>query len=145
MIKKQLKLSFRINIMEMKDDSEIKIDNIQIISKRTKHTENSVAYKIEYNDKTIVYTGDTDYSDKLIEFARNADLLILECSFPDEKRVKGHLTPSSAGIIARKAKAKKLVLTHFYPECDFVDVKAQCSKEFKGKIIIAKDFMGINV
>ena len=144
-IKKQLKLSFKVNINEMKDDFEVKINNIIIKAKKTKHTENGIAYRIEYNNKAIVYSGDTDFSDEIIEIAKDADLLILECSFPDEKKVKGHLTPSLAGIIARKAKVKKLVLTHFYPECDFVDMKAQCAKELKVKIVLAKDFLSLKI
>ena len=144
-IKNPLKLSFKILVNEMKNDSTVKINNITIKSKRTKHTENSIAYRIEHNNKIIAYSGDTDYCDGIIEAAKNADLLILECSFPDEKRMKGHLTPSLAGIIARKAKAKKLVLTHFYPECDLVDIQEQCSKEFKGKIILAKDLMRVRI
>lgn len=139
------RLHYKINIKEMKDNSKVKINNITISSKRTKHTENSVAYRVESNNKAIVYTGDTDFSNKIVEIAKNADLLILECSFPDEKKTKGHLTPSLAGTIARKAKVKKLVLTHFYPECDLVDIKAQCSKEYKGKIVLAKDIMKVKV
>ena len=46
---------------------------------------------------------------------------------------------------ARKANVKKLVLTHFYPECDLIDVKKQCKKEYGGNIILAKDFMKIKV
>ncbi|MFH0867715.1 MAG: MBL fold metallo-hydrolase, partial [Candidatus Woesearchaeota archaeon] len=83
------------------------------------------------------------YCNEIIETSKNADLLILECSFPDKE--EDHLTPSLCGKIATKAKVKKLVLTHFYPECDKVDVKKQCSKEYNGKIIVAKDFMGIKV
>ena len=114
-----------------------------IKSIKSKHTDSSVSYRIEYNGKAIVYSGDTDYSGEIIKISKNADLLILECSFP--YKAEGHLTPDLCGKIAAKANAKKLVLTHFYPECDEVDVKKQCSKEFKGKIVLAEDFMKINV
>ena len=99
--------------------------------------------RIEYNNKSIVYSGDTDYSDEIIKISKNADLLILECSFP--YKTEGHLTPSLCGRIAANANAKKLVLTHMYPECDKVDMKKLCGKEFSGKIVLAKDFMGIKV
>ncbi len=144
-LKKALKLSFPINVNEMKDNSKVKINNIEIGSKRTKHTENSIAYRIEYNGKIIAYSGDTDVCKGIIQAGKNADLLILECSFPDKKKMKGHLTPSWAGKIATKAKAKKLVLTHFYPECDAVDVKEQCKKEYKGNIVLAGDFMAFKL
>ena len=56
------------------------------------------------NGKSIVYSGDTDYCPELIELADNCDLLILECSFPDDMKVEGHLTPSEAGKIAAETK-----------------------------------------
>ncbi len=142
------KLIYSINAKEMANNAIIKIpikknNYIIIKSIKSKHTENSISYRIEYKNKSIVYSGDTDYSNEIIKISKNADLLILECSFP--YKFKGHLTPALCGKIAKKANAKKLVLTHFYPECDVIDIKKPCSKEFKGKIILARDFMRVKV
>lgn len=141
------KLNYRINVKEMWNSSIIKNykNNIIIKSIKSKHTDSSFSYRIEYNNKSIVYSGDTDYSNEIIKLSKNVDLLILECSNPDGKKVKGHLTPSLCGKIATKANVKKLVLTHFYPEADKVDVKRQCEKEYNGKIVLAKDFMEIKL
>ena len=118
-------------------------NDIIIKSIKSKHTDASVSYRIEYNNKSIVYSGDTDYSNEIIKISKNADVLILECSYPDGKKAKGHLTPSLCGKIATKANVKRLVLTHFYPEADKVNIRGQCAKEYKGKITLAKDFMEI--
>jgi len=141
------KLNYNVKVKEMRNNSRTKIPMNDIIIKsiKSKHTDSSVSYRIENNGKSIVYSGDTDYSDEIIKISKNTDLLILECSFPDNKKVKGHLTPSLCGKIAAKANVKKLVLTHLYPECDKVDIKKQCSKEYKGNIVLAKDFMKIKV
>jgi len=77
--------------------------------------------------------------------ARGADLLICESALPDDLKVEGHLTPSRAGKIAAKADVRKLVLTHFYPECDQVDVEKECRKTFGGPLILAEDLMRIEV
>ncbi len=169
-ILKPKKLNYRVNAREMGDGTIIKIPlnennnkKFSIINKinknlmigknnknaiiiksiKSRHTNSSVSYRIEYNSKAIVYSGDTGYSDEIIKISKDADLLILECSFP--YKAEGHLTPNLCGKIAAKANAKKLVLTHFYPECDLVDVKKQCSKEYKGEIVLAEDFMVIGV
>lgn len=144
------KLNYNAKVKEMKDCSTAKIPtvnkgNITIKSIKSKHSKNSIAYRIEYGNKSIVYSGDTDYSNDTVKISKNADLLVLECSYPDNKKVKGHLTPSLCGKIAAKANAKKLVLTHFYPECDKVDIKKQCRKEFSGNIVLARDFMTIKM
>jgi len=145
-------LNYKINIKEVWSKSLIKIplkklnkNNLIIESIKSKHTNSSISYRIEHDNKSIVYSGDTDYSKEIIEISKDADLLILECSFPNNKKVEGHLIPSLCGKIATKANVKKLVLTHLYPECDNVDIKKQCNKEFGGMVIVAKDFMRIKV
>ena len=93
----------------------------------------------------MVYSGDTDFSHNLVNLSRNADLLICESALPDDLKVKGHLTPSLAGEIASLANVRKLVLTHFYPECDLVDIEKQCRKTFAGPLVLAEDLMKIEL
>jgi ribonuclease BN (tRNA processing enzyme) len=110
------------------------------------HNPESLAYKITGADgKTIVYSGDTDVSENLVELARGADLLICEAAFPAEHKVPGHLTPPEAGLIAVRAGVRSLVLTHFYPECDPVDMIAQCRQAWSGPLTMAEDLMSIDL
>ncbi len=110
------------------------------------HTPQSIGLRVEdRSGKAIVYSGDTGYCEEMVDLARDADLLILESSFPDEKEIKGHLTPSRAGDIATRSGAKKLLLTHFYPECLNVDIEAQCRKTYQGELILATDLMSLSV
>ncbi len=108
------------------------------------HTNESVAYRITSSSgKSVVYSGDTDYSENLIELSKGADLLICESALPDDLKVKGHLTPFFAGDIATQANVGMLVLTHLYPECEKVDIEAQCRKAYSGPLFIAEDLMTI--
>jgi ribonuclease BN (tRNA processing enzyme) len=50
-----------------------------------------------------------------------------------------HLTAGEAGQLAAQAECKRVLLTHFYPECFAVDVAAQCRKLFSGEIELASD------
>jgi ribonuclease BN (tRNA processing enzyme) len=50
-----------------------------------------------------------------------------------------------AGEIASLANVRKLVLTHFYPECDLVDIEKQCRKTFAGPLVLAEDLMKIEL
>jgi ribonuclease BN (tRNA processing enzyme) len=119
---------------------------VNIFCARAKHTANSLAYRIENElGRSIVYSGDTAFSEELIDLARGADLLILEASFPDGHDVPGHLTPSMAGRMAALAGARRLLLTHFYPQCLEVDITAQCRKTYKGELILARDFLTIRL
>ena len=107
------------------------------------HTDQSVGFRINAGSRIFAYSGDTDYCQDLIELARGADLLLCECALPDDQKVPGHLTPSLAGEIAAEAGVKRLALTHFYPECDGVDIAAQCRKTWGGPLDLAQDLMEI--
>ena len=153
-ILKPTKLIYRINIKELKDNSILKIplnktinknNFINIKIKKVKHVGECIGYRIEHKNKVLVYSGDVAYCNSIIELANNADLLLLDCAYPDRMPNSNHLTPSQCGKIAAKSDAKKLVLTHFYPECDRVDVIKQCRKTFDGNIIKAKDFLRIEI
>ena len=110
------------------------------------HNPESIAYRITSpGGYSVVYSGDTDYSESLIELSKDADILICESALPDDLRLKGHLTPSLAGDIATRAGVKKLVLTHFYPECDQTDIKQECRKTYDGPLVLAEDLMQIQV
>lgn len=136
---------FELYLREL-EEATIVGDKTELTIKSVVHSHNSIG--IRYKDihgKILCYSGDTDYCNNIVELARKADLLILECSFPDEGKVKGHLTPFYAGRIAREAEAKKVILTHLYPICDDYDILTQCKKEFGGELQIASDLMKIVV
>lgn len=143
---KPTKINFKINIKELKN-SETEINGITVKTREVKHSyaTKSIAYRIEHENKVLVYTGDTGHCTAAIDIAKDADVLLAECSFPDNKEAEGHLTPSLAGKIAANAHAKCLILTHFYPEVLRTDIKKSCSREFKGKVILAEDKMRIKV
>ncbi len=108
------------------------------------HRLESRAYRITTPEgRSLVYSGDTDYSEQLIELARGADLLVCESAFPDEHRQPGHLTPSLAGEIAARAGVGQLVLTHFYPVCEQYDLAAECRHTYQGPLILAEDLLEI--
>jgi len=126
------------------DSRSFKNTGLTISTIPVEHRPESVAYRISgASGKSVVYSGDTDYSDNLIALAQDADLFICESAMPDGMKVAGHLTPSLAGKIATQANVKKLMLTHFYPECDQVDMMFQGRKNFSGQLILAEDLMTV--
>ena len=118
-------------------------DDFVLTAGNTFHTDNSLAYRIESGGKSVVYSGDTGYTESLIELARDVDLLIIECSLPDELKFENHLTPTEVGKIGSASRAKKIVLTHLYPECDETDVVGQVRKHVDAEVILAEDLMQI--
>jgi len=137
-----------LNIIELDNThhDDRRFDDFKVESIPVEHNPESIAYRITGSDgASVVYSGDTDFSDNLVMLSKDADLLICESALPDELKVKGHLTPSLAGKIAKKANVRKLVLTHFYPECDLVDIEKECRKAYDGPLVLAEDLMSIDV
>ena len=126
--------------------SHVTFDDLTVKSRPLDHKLSiSVGYRVEYEQKVLIYSGDTDYCEALIKLAKEGDLLIVECSAPDGFKVEGHLTPSEIGEIALRAGVKKVILTHLYPRCDQVDVVAQVRKIYDGEVIRAEDLMSVEV
>jgi ribonuclease BN (tRNA processing enzyme) len=135
--------TYHLTVKEI-SSKPILFGEMKILSAPMAHLPGSVGYRIEWQgEKSIVISGDTDYSENIVNLASEADLLVLECSFPDTKKVEGHLTPSLAGKIARKSGCKKLLLTHLYPVCDQHDILKQCQQIYQGQIILAEDLMRV--
>jgi len=95
--------------------------------------------------RKIVYTGDTRPIRGFGKFAAGADLVVHEATFDDalgeKAKVDGHSTPSQAALQAKRAKAKKLVLTHVSARyADAGVLLEQAQKVFKDTLV-AEDFL----
>ena len=123
------------------DCEDFKVQTLPIV-----HTAQSIGFRvISQEGHSVVYSGDTDYCENLINLAIGTDLLICECAHPDQLKTIGHLCPSLAGETARKAEVNHLVLTHFYPDCESADIQNECRTTFKGHLILARDLMTITL
>ena len=105
----------------------------------------AVGYRVAAGGRSVAYSGDTDVCEGVVELGRQAHLLILECSVPDERKVAGHLTPSECGRIASAAGCRHLVLTHFYPVFRGYDIRARVRRSFRGRVTLAEDFASFRV
>jgi len=135
-----------IEELDVKDVIEKDYHNYKITARPTKHTHNSIAYRVEdRSGKSIVFSGDTGVCEEIVDLSRGVDLLVLECSFPDGQEFDWHLTPSQAGRIATLAGVNRLILTHFYPECLATDIAAQCRKTYSGELTLGSDLVHIHI
>lgn len=131
--------TYSISIVEQ-DEETREYDGLTVATRKVNHMDLSRGYRFTgETGAAFAVSGDTDSCDNMVELGKNADLLVLECSFPDDMKVSGHLTPREAGRLARRADCKKLCLTHFYPPCDLEDVRQSCSREYSGALVLAED------
>ena len=131
---------FPLTVRELAPGETINLsDAVRIVAHKVPHTAESVAYSIERRGRRIVYTGDTGVDDALATWAHGCDVMICECSLPQEMAIAEHLTPEQCGVIAGRAQPAHLVLTHFYPPVEQVDIRAAVATHFAGLVTLARD------
>jgi len=136
--------TYDLHLHEAQED-RLELADFSIETLPLAHSEASIGFRLKARGQSMAYSGDTDYCTNIVRLGQNADLLILECSFPDGRKSPGHLTPSLAGRIARESSCKKLLLTHFYPVFEGHDIRKECQREFSGEIILAEDGMKVSL
>jgi ribonuclease BN (tRNA processing enzyme) len=113
--------------------------DVSLTTHKTPHTDESLAFSVEADSARLVYTGDTGPSEHLADWAAGCDVLLTECSVPDDRPMDVHLTPATVGALARKARPRQLVLTHMYPVFGEVDPVALVRKVYDGEVVGATD------
>lgn len=122
----------------------INTDNININFSKNPHPITTYSIKIKSNNKTLVYSADTGYNNNcLVEFAKNADLLICKSTFLKyQKNSDSHLSAYETEMITKDANVNQLLLTHFWPEidskfyvCEAKDIFKNVSAAKENKII----------
>ena len=95
----------------------------------------------------FVFGADTGPSESLVEFASEADLLIVEATLaePDAGDRPGHLTAAEAGAHAARAGARALVLSHISDELDLSAARTAAEEAFGGPVEIAREGAGFEL
>ena len=75
----------------------------------------ALALREAWQGHTIAYTGDTEWTEELVELAQGADLLIAE-AYTDQRKIRFHLDLASLQQQAGRLGARRIVLTHMSPE-----------------------------
>lgn len=124
------KQPFPLEVIEIEMREGFKIlPDVEAVTVKTPHTDESHAICLrDKDDKTLVYTADTGMKMGLGDVARGVDLFVCECSFVKNKPVESHLELAEAMHLARYAKPKRMMLTHFYPEWDEIDFQTEVAK-----------------
>lgn len=87
-----------------------------------RHISECFGIRFEAEGKVLAFSGDTAPCDAMVKLAEDADLLIHECTFPESfiehRRRTGvgifaHTSPTELGELATRARAKRLLATHF--------------------------------
>ena len=103
----------------------------------------------ERKGRIIVYSGDTSPADQMVDFAKDADILIHESTFEgkyaDKAHEARHSTSIQAAEIAKKTNINKLILTHVSTRYKKSNLLEDEAREVFENSVVAEDFMKIEV
>ncbi len=166
-----------VEVIEIRDGAHVDLDGFTVTAAENTHYSfppgsdmdkrfDSLSFRFDLPDRSIVYTGDTGPSDAVTALAKGADILVSELIdaqvpismvFPtngsdaQKKRFQvmkqhlstHHLTPEQVGKMASKAKVGRVVITHLVagrkPDVATDSYVAEIRKWYSGPVEIADD------
>lgn len=131
-------LSYKLELRQVYQD-EFSIGNLEVKCAPTGHTPDSVAYRVDDGNHSMVYSGDATPRGELARLAKGANVLVCECSFPSGWETEDHLNADTVGEIAQQAGVKSLVVVHSYPPALAVDLTLQIRNHYQGDVKLAFD------
>jgi ribonuclease Z len=139
-------------------------DGVKVIAFEVDHGASikpAYGYRIEYDGRVVVISGDTRWSENVLKFGTGADLLIHEVAIarpelmsePYIKRILAHHTiPRDAGRIFDHTKPKLAVFTHFVflasdriPPATVADLVDQTRETYGGPLQVGEDLMSFEI
>lgn len=106
-------LPYLLIVIEVGSGEVVPFGGISLRISAAKHMAESLAVRVSSRTGSVTYSGDTRYSEDLIDLARGTDLLIHDSyhgPMPPPKR--SHASWAEAVDAARQAEAKQLALIH---------------------------------
>ena len=119
-------------------------------------------YRVDYDDRAVVISGDTRFDENLIAAASGADLLIHEVALASDELlasskqfrriVAHHTTPEEAGLVFRLVAPKLAVYTHLVmlsgpriPQAPLESLISRTRKNYQGSLVIGEDLMSFTI
>ncbi len=119
------------NVINVDEGSAVKVGSMELSFVKANHIDSSLAVIIK-GEKTLCYTGDTDYFEGISACFERSDYVLADCCKPSGDKAK-HMTVDDAKRLAEKYPDKTIIATHQPPEFNPVNEFASF-----GNIIIAK-------
>jgi ribonuclease BN (tRNA processing enzyme) len=136
-------------LREYDPGGELELDGVRVRFQPVPHYVPAYALELRCNgeDGRLVFSSDCGPNEELVEFARGAELLLIEATRLDQplrddedpNEPPGHLTAADAGAIGRRSGVGRLVLTHFSDQLDPDQIRAQAQAAFGRPVELARE------
>ena len=111
---KSLELRFPLTLRELEIGRRSEVGALRVTSFHVLHDDRAgpcLGFRFEAEGKVIAYSGDTEWTDSLIDIGHEADLFICE-AFTRDKPIATHMALSALERHLGQIRPKRLMLTH---------------------------------
>ena len=108
---------FTTDLKELAPRAPTAIGSVRVTGFPVEHQSGAPAYalRVEWAERTVVYWGDTEWCEELVEAARGADVFVCE-AYTFERRTRYHLDHATLARNLERIQARRVILTHLGPE-----------------------------
>jgi ribonuclease BN (tRNA processing enzyme) len=108
---------FTTDLVELAPDAPTMIGSLTVAGFPVAHASGAPAYalRVEWAGRTVVYSGDTEWCEGLVEAARGADLFVCE-AYTFDRRIRYHLDHTTLARNLERIRARRVILTHLGPD-----------------------------
>lgn len=134
------------DVVELSDGMATRIGPFEIAAREIYHVDGALGLRVNCGDRSFAFSGDSGACPALVELCHGVDLALLECSYPANRTTSRHMNSETVARVAREAGLERLMLTHFYPVCDDVDIQSEVrAGGYLGELAMAKDGLIVDV
>jgi len=107
---------FAVEFIELADRRSADVAGARVTAFTVEHFSGAPAYalRVEYGARVVTYSGDTEWTEALVDAAREADCFVCE-AYTFDRKVRFHLDYATVRAEAARLRARRIVLTHMGP------------------------------
>ena len=106
-------LAFELEIVELHERESVPVNGLRVTPFEVVHPSGAPSYalRVEYGGRTLAFSGDTEWTEALVDAAGGADLFICECNSYD-RPIPNHLNYRELLARRRLLDCRRMLLTH---------------------------------
>ena len=126
-------LPFALDIVEVPPGAGFPVRGVQVLPFAVPHAAELVClgFRVDVEGRSVVYSGDSGWTEEFVSQARGADLFLCECSTYEPRMPVFHLSYQEIAARARDISCRRLVLTHLGSEslAHLDDITLECARD----------------
>lgn len=110
-------LGFRRRYVEMEPGRAVEVAGLRVEAAQMNHAMDSLplclGFRVETAGRRLAYTGDTAWTDALVELGQGVEVFVSDCNYPDDFDRPEHLSLDEIGVLRHRLDERTtIILTH---------------------------------